>query len=99
MNGGYYYINNGYWYPAWGYDRSYSRYVYDIPVFAYHNLPPDQVLRDVQIHLQELGYYRGGVDGMFGPMTRRALREFQADYGLPITGAPDEATLYALGMQ
>ena len=98
VNGGYYYINNGYWYPAWGYDSAYSRYTYDIPVYAYHGLPPDQVLREAQSQLRNLGYYRGSVDGLFGPMTRTALRGFQSEYGLPVTGAADEATLYALGM-
>ena len=98
VNGGYYYINNGYWYPAWGYDSAYSRYTYDIPVYAYHGLPPDQVLREAQSQLRNLGYYRGSVDGLFGPMTRSALRGFQSEYGLPVTGAADEATLYALGM-
>jgi hypothetical protein len=98
VNGGYYYFDNGYWYPAYGYDPSYSRYVYDVPVYAYNGLPPDRVLRRVQRELQILGYYRSSVDGLFGPMTRNALRYFQSDYGLPVTGAVDEATLYALGL-
>jgi hypothetical protein len=96
--GGHYYLANNYWYPAWGYDPGYSRYVYDVPVYAYRGLPPDQVLRQVQAQLQDLGYYRSAVDGLFGPITRNALRRFQADHGLPVTGAVDEATLYALGM-
>jgi peptidoglycan hydrolase-like protein with peptidoglycan-binding domain len=51
---------------------------------------------NVQVELARLGYYEGAPDGLFGPMTRAALRGFQADSGLPITGAVDEATLYAL---
>jgi peptidoglycan hydrolase-like protein with peptidoglycan-binding domain len=32
------------------------------------------------------------VDGMFGPLTEQATREFQASAGLPVTGVVDAAT-------
>lgn len=51
----------------------------------------------VQAQLSRLGYYRGEVDGDFGPQTSRALRQFQAENGLPITGRIDRATLATLG--
>jgi hypothetical protein len=38
------------------------------------------------------------VDGRSGPNTRIALRAFQNDAGLPITGRADQATLTALGL-
>ena len=50
----------------------------------------------VQSKLQQRGYYRAAVDGTFGPRTRQALMDFQADHGLPMTGEIDEATLNAL---
>lgn len=38
------------------------------------------------------------VDGIMGPATTARLREYQIASGLPVTGAPDAATLQALGM-
>jgi len=40
----------------------------------------------VQERLAELGYDPGPVDGIVGPRTRAAIREFQADVGLPVDG-------------
>ncbi len=57
--GGWYYWNGGYWYPAWGYDPD-AYYAYDGPIYAYNDLPPDQVVANVQAALQQQGYYHGG---------------------------------------
>jgi nuclear transport factor 2 (NTF2) superfamily protein len=91
-----YFFNAGYWYPAWGYDPGAS-YVYDGPVYAYNNLPPDQVIANVQSALQEQGYYQGEVDGVLGPLTRAALASYQEANGLYTTSAIDEPTLESLG--
>src|SRR5207247_2089961 len=61
--GGWYAWNAGYWIPAWGYDSN-AYYAYDGPIYAYNNLPPDQVIANVQAALQEQGYYQGEVDGL-----------------------------------
>jgi Putative peptidoglycan binding domain len=99
IGGGYYYWNNGYWYPAWGYSPSAQYYAYDGPIYVGHRAePPDQVIADVQAELQEMGYYRGEVDGLLGPLTREALTAYQADQGLATTAAIDEPTLDSLGM-
>ncbi|MEA1940647.1 MAG: peptidoglycan-binding protein [Pseudomonadota bacterium] len=37
--------------------------------------------------LAALGYYNGVVDGAYGPMTRRSVRDFQGDMGFDRTGA------------
>jgi TPR repeat protein len=37
--------------------------------------------------LSALGYYTGEPDGSYGPITRRAVRDFQADMGYDQTGA------------
>ncbi len=50
----------------------------------------------VQTLLKTLGYGFGSVDGLDGARTRDAIRAFQTDYGLPVTGAPSEALLTAL---
>jgi hypothetical protein len=98
FGGGWYYWNSGFWYPAWGYDRAYSYYPYDGPIYGYNNLPPDQVIGNVQTALQEQGYYHGEVDGLLGPQTRAAVADYQRDHRLYITSAIDRPTLASLGM-
>jgi hypothetical protein len=96
--GGYYYWNDGYWFPAYGYDPYYTTYSYDEPIYGYNNLDPGQVIVNVQSALQEQGYYRDEVDGLIGPNTRAALSNYQRDHGLPVTAAIDGPTLEALGL-
>ncbi len=99
IGGGYYYWNNGYWFPAWGYDTSHNYYAYDGPIYVGREVrPPDQVIADVQAELQQMGYYTGEVDGLLGPLTREALTAYQEDEGLTPTAAMDEPTLDSLGM-
>ena len=99
IGGGYYYWNNGYWYPAWGYSPSAQYYAYDGPIYVgQHAEPPDKVIADVQGVLQQMGYYSGEVDGLLGPLTREALAAYQADQGLTTTAVIDEPTLDSLGM-
>jgi peptidoglycan hydrolase-like protein with peptidoglycan-binding domain len=40
----------------------------------------------VQEALQAKGYRPGAADGLLGPRTRAAIRRYQQDYGLPVTG-------------
>jgi peptidoglycan hydrolase-like protein with peptidoglycan-binding domain len=42
--------------------------------------------RQVQDALRRLGYYEGPLDGIFGPLTRAAIRGFQHHVGAEITG-------------
>jgi len=55
---------------------------------------------DVVVLIQELllawGKKVGGVDGIFGNKTTRAVRRFQADHGITASGAVDNATWRAL---
>jgi hypothetical protein len=95
--GGWWYWNAGYWYPAWGYDP-YAYYPYDGPIYGYGNLTPDRVIVNVQVALQEQGYYAGAIDGDLGPQTRAALAAYQADRGLAVTSAVDRPTLQTLGL-
>jgi hypothetical protein len=95
--GGWYYWNSGYWYPAWGYDPG-AYYAYDGPIYAYNDLPPDQIVANVQAALQQQGYYPGDVDGLLGPLTRAAVATYQRDHGLYVTSAIDQPTLESLGM-
>ena len=92
-----YFWNAGYWYPAWGYNPN-AYYAWDGPIYAYNNLPPDQVIANVQSALQQQGYYQGDVDGLVGPLTRAAIAGYQRDHGLYMTSAIDQPTLQSLGM-
>ena len=56
------------------------------------------MIANVQGVLQQMGYYKGEVDGLLGPLTREALAAYQADQGLTTTEAIDEPTLESLGM-
>jgi hypothetical protein len=97
--GGYYFFNNGYWFPAWGYSPSAQYYAYDGPIYTGQRAePPDKVIADTQALLQQMGYYTGEVDGLLGPLTRQALASYQADNGLTTTSSIDEPTLASLGL-
>ncbi len=95
--GGWYAWNAGYWIPAWGYAPN-AYYAYDGPIYGYNNLPPDQVIANVQTALQEQGYNPGEVDGLLGPQTRSAIADYQRANGLAETAAIDQPTLESLGM-
>ena len=74
------------------------------PVYhgSYHGEPAqsasDSLAMDVQHALQQQGYYHGGVDGDIGPGTRAAIRQYQYDQRLEVTGRIDKALLRSLGM-
>ena len=55
----------------------------------------DQVLH-VQKRLEELGFDPGPIDGLMGSRTRGAIRNFQEQAVLPVTGELDPRTLDAL---
>ena len=52
---------------------------------------------DVQAELADRGFYHGEVDGILGPMSREAIRQYQARNGLPVTGEINERLLRSLG--
>jgi Putative peptidoglycan binding domain len=56
------------------------------------------VVADVQYALNRRGYRAGTVDGSLGPQTRRAIRNYQADRGLYVTGSVDRDLLRSLGL-
>ncbi len=58
----------------------------------------DTRLVQVQDNLRRLGYYRGVVDGIIGEGTRSAIRSYQIDRGLPVSGRVDRALLQDLGL-
>jgi peptidoglycan hydrolase-like protein with peptidoglycan-binding domain len=50
----------------------------------------------LQTDLQTAGYYKGAIDGIYGPDTVAAVKQLQTDNDLPVTGLVDEATARAL---
>jgi len=58
-------------------------------------LPRDVVL-DLQSRLQRLGLYSEDIDGLLGPRTRNAIRDFQVRAGVVADGYPSPDTLARL---
>ena len=93
--------------PYYGY-RPYS--YYPRTSFSYYSAPryytttrvyrgvavQDDLSTDIQRALRSRGYYRGSIDGDIGPGTRSAIRAYQRDRGLPVTGRIDTALLRSL---
>ncbi|HET7578309.1 MAG TPA: spore cortex-lytic enzyme [Bacillales bacterium] len=50
----------------------------------------------LQERLQQLGLYKGKVDGLFGPLTRQAVVDFQKQNGLTVDGKVGPNTLKKL---
>lgn len=50
----------------------------------------------VQRALAREGYYDGAVDGVFGPGTRKALRNYQRDHRLEVTGGITQSVIESL---
>ncbi len=48
---------------------------------------------EVQEALIDLGHEIGEIDGQIGPKTRSAIRSFEKQQGMPLTGRPSEAVL------
>jgi len=60
--------------------------------------PPSETVRKVQQALNAAGYSVGVPDGRAGKQTIAALRKYQADRHLPVSGKIDDITLKSLGM-
>jgi peptidoglycan hydrolase-like protein with peptidoglycan-binding domain len=56
------------------------------------------VIRAAQHKLDDAGYHAGTADGQMGPVTRRAVRKYQRDQSLSVTGKLDESTLSHLNV-
>lgn len=66
--------------------------------YKHHGLTHVQV-QAVQQGLHDAGYYDDApVDGLWGPVTTKAMASFQYNKGLTPTGYPDKETLAKLGV-
>jgi len=99
-----------YGYPYDGYGYDYYPYGYNAGLYegdtdyytqgAYDSSDQsaDSTIASAQEQLAGQGYYRGEIDGVFGPETRRAIMRYQSDHGLRVTGRLNVDTLGALGL-
>lgn len=62
-------------------------------------IPPGNNIREAQIIFQILGYYRGDIDGYYGPLTEEAVMKFQKANGLAVDGIVGVNTYEALQRQ
>jgi peptidoglycan hydrolase-like protein with peptidoglycan-binding domain len=58
----------------------------------------DERIKQVQQKLKDQGHDAGPVDGVMGPKTQAALKEFQSAKGLKDSGQLDRETMAALGV-
>jgi len=57
---------------------------------------PGEIINDIQRELARRGYYDGTVDGLYGPRTDAAIRDFEQAAGLKPSTEPNEALLQAM---
>lgn len=62
-------------------------------IYAY-----DTHMTEVQTRLKELGYYNGAINGVYDDATVVAIKNFQADNGIYVSGAVGGVTANALGI-
>jgi hypothetical protein len=103
-------LDQGYYpwdyYPYYSYD--YDPYNYYVgnwtndlsgdPTDDAYNATPDATVENIQAQLAQQGYYRGPVDGVFGPATRDAVAQYQTSKGLTVTGSLSPDTMQSFGL-
>jgi peptidoglycan hydrolase-like protein with peptidoglycan-binding domain len=67
------------------------------PIPSPDTLQPSSV-RAVQDRLRSLGFYTGGVDGVWGQSTQGAIAQFQQNRGLQPNGQLTPATVRSMGL-
>jgi hypothetical protein len=92
------YGDYGYGYPYYG--PTFGVSFYSQPTYysrVYRGSVADNSLAvDVQRALRSHGYYYGSIDGVIGSGSRAAIRAYQRDRGLSITGRIDRELLRSL---
>ncbi|MEY2491759.1 MAG: hypothetical protein QOH24_710 [Verrucomicrobiota bacterium] len=111
INGSWFIFDSGfypgsYWYPYDYYPYEYDQGVYEDDSDNYSqgaydssNQNTDSTVAGAQKQLARQGYYRGEIDGIFGPETRRAIMRYQSNHGLRVTGDLSTDTLQALELR
>ena len=74
-----------------------------VALYTYNNSPvvsaaiSTSETRLVQQRLKSWGYYTGSVDGIYGTLTKSAVRKFQQNNGLQVDGIVGPQTAAAIG--
>lgn len=98
------YYGYGYGYPVGAYYTYDPRGVYQGQVVNPTRATNDgggkevSVASRVQQELAAAGYYRGAIDGIIGDGTRRAIRNYERNNGLPVDGRIDDQLLSTMGL-
>src|SRR4030095_9893138 len=75
------YYGGGYGYPYYGYGNGYGNgYGAEFQYGRYGNSSQSRV-GELQRRLSRAGYYHGSIDGVLGPQTRRAIRDYEQKHG------------------
>ncbi|MFO0547071.1 MAG: type VI secretion system tip protein TssI/VgrG [Polyangiaceae bacterium] len=65
--------------------------IVEVPLL-FGRLPDIETVRGAKVRLRNLGYYGGGIDDVFDPQARQAVRRFQERERLEVSGNLDSAT-------
>src|SRR5882724_8681542 len=90
-------FDDGFWFGSYPWDYYYP--YYDQDYYGYdESTDPYSVpmVSAVQSDLAREGYYRGVIDGVYGPQTRVAITRYQSNHRLQVTGSLTTATLRSL---
>jgi Putative peptidoglycan binding domain len=100
------------WWPYWGYPYDYYGYNYYPDYYdqsgyggeyydqnGYGDQSTSSIVAAAQERLARDGYYRGQIDGIVGPETRRAIARYQSNHGLRVNGNLTPDTLGAMGLR
>ena len=95
-------FDDGFWFGLDGYYPYDEYYAYDDQDYYGYDASTDpysvSTVSAVQSDLAKQGYYRGVIDGVYGPQTRVAITRYQSNHGLQVTGSLTTATLQSLGL-
>lgn len=72
--------------------------LYNVTALSKYGSTGEEVT-SIQTKLQELGYYKGNIDGIYGSGTKNAVIQFQKAKGLDADGIAGSKTLAALGIK
>ena len=56
-------------------------------------LSVNEMISEIQFKLSKDGFYIGSIDGLFGPNVESAIRVYQLEQGLPVSGSPSKELL------
>jgi hypothetical protein len=95
-------FDDGFWFGLDGYYPYDDYYAYGDQDYYGYDASTDpysvSTVSAVQSDLAKQGYYRGVIDGVYGPQTRVAITRYQSNHGLQVTGSLTTATLQSLGL-